>query len=722
MPARGGNSADLLAYTARMKNELANASSPYLRQHAHNPVHWQEWNETTLAHAKRADMPILLSIGYSACHWCHVMAHESFENADIARAMNENFVNIKLDREERPDLDRVYQLAHQALSGRTGGWPLTIFLDPQDLTPFFAGTYFPPSPRHGLPGFGELLQRVRDYFDTHRDELRQQNERLREWLARASAASNDEIPATDEVTALAVQRIAARFDPQNGGTRGAPKFPHTCELELLLECAVGTSPLPQTNDALTTQDCANMALLALRSMAARGLQDHLGGGFFRYCVDATWTIPHFEKMLYDNAQLLPLYARAAAAFDDPVCAQAARGIVAWLQREMTARDGAFFSALDADSESDRGGLEEGAFYLWTREQLREVLSDSEFAAIEAGYALDGAPNFEHRVWHLVKARTLEQIAEKLGRSQTDVQRDLASAREKLFAARAQRVRPATDDKVLTAWNALMISGLARAARALREPEFYEIAARAMASLRESTWTGGALYANLVAEAQSRIPGFIDDHAFLLDALLETLQADWSDEHLSWAMHLADAMLEKFEDRLHGGFFFSAAGHATPLQNPKNFTDEALPSGNAVAAQALLRLGHLLGESRYLEAAERTLRAAGSALRQYPDACATMLHALREFHAPRTQVVIRCTPDETAVWREAFGEALREKRIEREQVDAFFIPAEAKSLPGALTLRKPRKGGIAYVCTGMSCRAPIHSPRRLIDVLRESAKS
>ncbi|MGH8212846.1 MAG: thioredoxin domain-containing protein, partial [Rhodanobacteraceae bacterium] len=436
-----------------MRNELARASSPYLRQHAGNPVHWQEWNEATLAYAKQADAPILLSIGYSACHWCHVMAHESFEDDAIARVMNALFVNVKLDREERPDLDRVYQLAHRALSGRGGGWPLTVFLDPQDLTPFFAGTYFPPSPRHGLPGFGELLQRVRGYYDTHRDELRGQNDRLREWLAGAGTVSSEEIPTTDAVTEIAVQRIAARFDPDNGGTRGAPKFPHAGELELLLDIALeplsregdkgegshledpGDEPNPHpalgaTLSQREQEEEKTMALLTLRTMAARGLQDHLGGGFFRYCVDAAWTIPHFEKMLYDNAQLLPLYARAAAAFEDPACAQAVRGIVAWLQREMTTPGGAFVSALDADSAG-----EEGKFYLWTREELRTILDDEEFAAIEAGYGLDGAPNYEGRAWHLVKAQTFEQIAQAMARPPQEIQRLLNSARRKLFNAR-----------------------------------------------------------------------------------------------------------------------------------------------------------------------------------------------------------------------------------------------------------------------------------------------
>jgi uncharacterized protein len=737
-----------------LRNELAHASSPYLRQHASNPVQWQEWNRATLAHARATDTPILLSIGYSACHWCHVMAHESFEDEAIARAMNALFVNIKLDREERPDLDRVYQLAHQALSGRGGGWPLTVFLDPQDLAPFFAGTYFPPSPRHGLPGFGELLQRVREYFDGHRDELRQQNGRLREWLARADATPDDGVPNAD-VIALAAQRIAAGFDPENGGRRGAPKFPHAGELELLLDVAFETlSPRergrregshlenpreePSAHPSLradkdgfasafsrgeeqgespTPNDCAAMALLTLRTMAARGLQDHLGGGFFRYCVDAAWTLPHFEKMLYDNAQLLPLYAHAAGAFEDPACAQAARGIFAWLTREMTAPNGAFYSALDADSKGADGRLDEGAFYLWTREELRAILDSAELAAIEAGYALEGAPNYEGRAWHLAKALTFDQIAQAMNRPAPEIQHLLNTAHRKLFDTRSLRARPATDDKILVAWNALMVSGLLRAARALRNPEMLAAAGNALSALRDGAWLGGELCANVVTEPQARIPGFLDDHAFLLDALVESLQDRWNEDDLAWAAALGDALLGKFEDPDHGGFFFSAAEHDTPLHNSKGFMDDALPNGNGVAARALLRLGHLLGETRWLDAAERTLRAAGPALRQYPDACAAMLRALREFHSPRTQVVIRCTGAEEVKWREALDQALRTHRMDRERADVFIVPADSKSLPGLLAQRTPREGGVAYVCSGMSCRAPIHSPTAMIEALR-----
>ncbi|MEO6969096.1 MAG: thioredoxin domain-containing protein [Rhodanobacteraceae bacterium] len=745
-----------------MKNRLAESSSPYLRQHAGNPVHWQRWDATALERARHTDTPILLSIGYSACHWCHVMAHESFEDAAIADVMNESFVNIKLDREERPDLDRVYQLAHQALSGRGGGWPLTVFLDPQDLTPFFVGTYFPPAPRHGLPGFTEVLEKVRAYFDAHRDQLRQQNIQLREWLARVEQSTPGDVPPSSIID-TALQRIAARFDPDNGGSRGAPKFPHAGELELLLDvldeplslrergrgqgseetCGDITmaNPHPALRATFSRREQENnMARLTLQAMAARGLQDHLGGGFFRYCVDAQWTIPHFEKMLYDNAQLLPLFARAASTkdirndaraaraseienvamaaqrFDDAASVQAATGIADWLQQEMTASNGAFFSALDADSRDEQGRLQEGAYYVWTREEIRAALTSEVFAAVEIGYGLDAPANFEGHAWHLVKAATLEQIASTLDRSTEATQQLLGTARRKLFDTRAKRTRPASDDKILTAWNALTIAGLARAARALDKPEWLAYADYALQALCDGAWIDDALYAN-VAESASRIPGFLDDHAFLLDALLEMLQCRWRDVDLAWAIALTDAMLLKFEDKQHGGFWFSADQHATPLQQSKTFTDDSLPSGNGVAVRALLRLGHLLGETRYLDAAERALRASHAALEKYPDACPTLLRGLREFHAPRMQIVIRCDIRKQKAWRDALHAGM-EGTIDRDRIDVFVIPDDAASPTGLLAKRKTRKNGVAYVCEGMSCRAPVTSLKKLVSLLRE----
>lgn len=687
-------------------NRLATASSPYLRMHAGNPVHWQPWDDVALKQARDTDTPILLSIGYSACHWCHVMAHECFEDAGIAEAMNRAFVNIKLDREERPDIDHVYQLAHQALRGRGGGWPLTAFLDPQDLAPFYIGTYFPPAPRHGLPGFPEVLQRVRDYFDHHRSELREQAGTLQDWLQHTNAGGDARIPDATAVSALALQRIAARFDPEWGGNRGAPKFPRATELEWLIDHSPDGEP-------------RQMAELTLATMATRGLQDHLGGGFFRYCVDAAWTIPHFEKMLYDNAQLLPVYARAAAldhakpAARD-IARQAALGIVDWLARDMRAPNGAFHSAISADSEG-----EEGRYYLWTREQLHAALpSDTrEVAALAFGFA--DKPNFEDRAWHLLRTQSLASIAQLLVQSPAQVIAEFGKARQALLAARGRREPPLRDDKILTAWNALAISGLARSERLLADPRCAELAQHALATLRESAWIDGELFAN-VAPPAARIPGFLDDHAFLLDALLEVMQLAFDPRDLACSIALANALLTKFEDKEHGGFWFSTPQHATPLARHRSWTDDALPNGNGIATLSLLRLGHLIGDSRYLDAAERALRASYAALQQYPDACTSVLRALREFEQPRTQVVVRCSRDQVPAWQAALRQALREagSMHAADRIDAFVMPTDSGALPGILAERVARSDvGTAYVCSGLACQAPVDTPDELAQALR-----
>jgi uncharacterized protein YyaL (SSP411 family) len=701
----------MAATTAFDRNRLDDASSPYLRQHAGNPVHWQPWDDTALAHARETGTPILLSIGYSACHWCHVMAHECFENPEIAARMNAGFVNIKLDREERPDIDRVYQLAHQALSQRGGGWPLTAFLDPQTLSPFYIGTYFPPTPRHGLPGFSEVLQRVRAYFDSNRDELRAHAEQLQTWLQHAETASTGGIASVAEANAKALQRVESRFDAHRGGNAGAPKFPRATELEWLLDAASEPDSLREKK--------AHVAHVTLANMAARGLQDHLGGGFFRYCVDANWTIPHFEKMLYDNAQLLPAYARLAA--DSQVDASlresahaAVGGLVDWLARDMAAPNGALYSSLDADSEG-----EEGKFYLWSREQVRALLSDDELALAELAFGLDRPPNFDGSAWHLLRAVPMDDIARQLGTPVEDAPREYAVVRRKLFDAREGRPHPARDDKILTAWNALAISGLARAARLLDDARCGDMALRALDALRESTWSDGALFAN-AADPRSRIPGFLDDHSFLLDALLETLQLTFAAQDLHWAIALADALLDRFEDREAGGFWFSTAAHDTPLARSRNWTDDALPNGNAVAIRSLLRLGHLLGETRYLESAERALRAGANALNQYPDACPTLLRALREFERPRPQIVVRCTVDRAPAWQAALQKGLRDAGLAPggDPVDVLIIPSDGDPLPGLLSARDARgEEGTAWVCAALACQAPVTSPDELAAALQ-----
>lgn len=466
-----------------------------------------------------------------------------------------------------------------------------------------------------------------------------------------------------------------------------------------------------------------MAHLTLANMSARGLQDHLGGGFFRYCVDANWTIPHFEKMLYDNAQLLPVYARlvrackkghdarlAADPDADISLREAANatvgGIVDWLERDMSAPNRAFHSSLDADSEGA-----EGKFYLWTREQVKARLTEREFALAERAFGLDRPPNFEGTAWHLLRVAPLEDIAHALDTPVESAPIEYAGIRRKLFDARAGRPHPARDDKILTAWNALAISGLARAARLLDDARCGDMALRALDALRETAWIDGALCAN-AAEPPSRIPGFLDDHAFLLDALLETLQLTFASRDLEWAIALADTLLDKFADREGGGFWFSTSAHATPLARSRNWTDDALPNGNAVATRSLLRLGHLLGDTRYLDSAERALRAGANALHQYPDACPTLLRALREFERPRPQIVVRCTANRAPGWQAALQTDLRVAGLAPggDPVDVFIIPSDAGALPGVLAARDLRgEQGTAWICAGLTCRAPVASP-------------
>ncbi|MGH8123410.1 MAG: thioredoxin domain-containing protein, partial [Rudaea sp.] len=439
-----------------MSNRLADEASPYLRQHADNPVDWWPWSAAALAAARAQDKPILLSIGYSACHWCHVMAHESFGDAATARLMNDKFICIKVDREERPDLDKIYQLAHQALTQRGGGWPLTMFLAPDDLTPFYAGTYFPKQARYGMPPFAYMLEQVRGLWDQRRGDVHAQNATLREFLDQYGDGASHGGALSDEPIRSALKQIEQNFDRMHGGHLGAPKFAHCAEMELLLEA--------------DTQDARAMLELTLTRIAAGGIHDQIGGGFCRYSVDERWEIPHFEKMLYDNAQLLPLYALGARATGNAHYRRAAQELVTWLTREMTtpcakAESGAaFYAALDADSEG-----EEGKFYIWRRDEVQSLLSADEFAVAERYYGFDRAPNFEGVYWNPLVAESTAALAAALNLTVADVDNAIGSARAKLFAARSARARPGLDDKILTSWNALMITGLARAARALDTP-------------------------------------------------------------------------------------------------------------------------------------------------------------------------------------------------------------------------------------------------------------
>ncbi|MGB6307532.1 MAG: thioredoxin domain-containing protein [Steroidobacteraceae bacterium] len=676
------------------RNRLAAETSPYLLQHADNPVDWYPWGEQALRTAREENKPILLSIGYSACHWCHVMAHESFEDPETAALMNRWFVNIKVDREERPDLDRIYQVAQQLITHGTGGWPLTMFLTPGDQAPFFGGTYFPKEPRHGMPAFGDLLRRVAEYFHGHGAEIAAQSGQLKLAFAHlapepAAGVTLDESPLREARSAL-----ERSFDPEFGGFSRAPKFPHPSSIERCLRHWQGTSA-----GASPDLKSLYMASLTLTRMAEGGLYDQLGGGFSRYSVDGEWMIPHFEKMLYDNGQLLCEYSRAALATGEALFARIAGETADWALRDMRSPQGGFYSSLDADSEGH-----EGKFYVWTASEVQGRLTAQEYAAFSRRFGLDRGANFEG-AWHLHIHESIDTIAAALGESAQSVAALIESARAKLLQARSLRVWPARDEKILTAWNALMIKGLAIASRVLRRPDLADAATAAVDFIRHTLWRDGRLLAT-TKDGRAHLPAYLDDYAFLTDALLELLQTRWRGSDLEFARQLTEVMLSQFQDSAAGGFFFTAADHEQLIHRSKTFSDDSLPSGNGVAASVLCRLGYLLGELPYLAAAERTLRAGWPMLQQYPQAHMSLLDALEDFLGSTQILIIRGDAGQAQRWCAEIGVLYAPTRM------IFAIPRDAAQLPPALAAKSAAAGTVAYICTGMTCSAPLTDLREI----------
>ncbi len=662
-----------------MTNRLAQETSPYLLQHVDNPVDWYPWGEEAFSEARSTGKPILLSVGYSACHWCHVMAHESFEDPETGKLMNELFVNIKVDREERPDVDKIYQTAHQLITQRPGGWPLTMFLDGEDQRPFFGGTYFPNEARYGMPAFRDLLKNIASYYDEKRDEIRAQNDRLLDVFDRLEPAPvGGEQAFTRAPLDAARETFEQTFDREYGGFGSAPKFPHPTTIDRLLRHWRSTA-----NDTEPDVEALFMAALTLTRMAEGGLFDHVGGGFYRYSVDQYWQIPHFEKMLYDNGPLLALYAQAAIASGDAAFAEAANATADWMLADMQDQNGGFYATRDADSEGH-----EGLYYLWDPDEVGELIGDR-YPVFARRFGLDQPANFEGR-WHLT-------VREAITADETET---IDEAKTLLLERRATRVAPGRDEKQLTAWNALAIRGLAIAGRALERPDLIDAAAGAADFIRSQLFDGDRLLASF-KDGAARFPAYLDDHAFLLDALLELLQARWDSDHLALAQQLADMLLEHFEDGDNGGFWFTANDHEKLIHRSKPLADEAVPSGNGVAAFALQRLGFLLGETRYLDAAERTLRAAWRAIEEYPHGHVSLLNALEEYLDHPEVIVIRGADDEIDRWREASAKLYAPRRL------VFAIPASAQNLPGVLADRKALEGEtVAYRCLGTHCEMPV----------------
>ena len=682
-----------------MSNKLQSETSPYLLQHASNPVEWYPWGEEALTLAREQDKPILLSIGYSACHWCHVMAHESFEDGAVADVMNTHFINIKVDREERPDIDQIYQTAHSMLSQKSGGWPLTVFLTPNQ-EPYFTGTYFPKTARYQLPGFADLIPRVAAFYHQRKDDLSVQNAQLADALKRTIPAPSSTLSASGSTIHLAFTSLESSFDYENGGFGGAPKFPNPADITLLLHQAKAGNKQAEA-----------MALQMLSAMANGGIYDQLGGGFCRYSVDERWNIPHFEKMLYDNGQLLFLYCDGWQLSKDGRYKQIVEETVAWLICEMTDKNGAFYSSLDADSMDEHGHSEEGAFYVWQADEVKSLLTPAEFAVASSCFGFDRAANFEDphsntRAWHPYLARRPEQDEIVL----------LMSAQKKLFEAREKRPRPSRDDKILTSWNALAIKGLARAGRVFGRPDWIKLAQTAVDFMRTNMWINDQLLATCKDDGSSNyhahLNAYCDDYAFLLDALIELLQAHYRAVDLTFAEDLAESLLENFESE-DGGFYFTSHTHESLIHRPKQGYDNATPNGNGIAAVALQKLGHILGEPRYLQAAERTLKAFDSSMANNPAACASLCHALTEFLTPPTMVIVRGEASKMAVWRDTINQTYYPHHL------FFFLDENwdknMHDLPPTLQ-RNSTEDVNAWVCKGVVCSPSVNDLREIAKYL------
>ncbi len=683
--------------TQKHINRLAQETSPYLLQHADNPVAWRPWNQAALDVAREQDKPILLSIGYSACHWCHVMAHESFEDEETAAVMNELFVNIKVDREERPDLDKIYQTAQILITQRSGGWPLTMFLLPQDQTPFFGGTYFPKEQRHGLPPFKDVLRRAHEYYHANKNALHDHREAVRRSLGDIfSAAATDTMPAAAALAQQAVANLGKLFDPQHGGFGNEPKFPNCHYIELLLRHAA-------RND---DSRALHMALFTLEKVCRGGICDQLGGGFCRYSVDEKWLIPHFEKMLYDNAGLLGLLAQAWRLSGDALLSECADDTARWVMREMQSPQGGFYSALDADSE----GVE-GKYYVWDPQEVKSLLRQ-DYPAYAARFGLDDLPNFEGR-WHLYQKRTIAELAERFAAAEDDIRELLRRGQSRLLKQREQRIRPARDDKVLTAWNGLMIKAMAQAARLLGKKEYLSSAVCALEFIRRAMWRDGRLLASWNG-GEPKLNAYLDDYAFLIDAILEVCQSRWNSDYFIFACELADTLIARFEDTEQGGFFFTSHDHETLLQRPRILADEATPSGYGAAAGALTTLGNILGNEKYLSAAARAIAQAGGAITRSPENHAGLLKAALEQDDLSETLIIRAPAAECERWLAQTALRYNPLRI------CFAIPSAEKLTIEGMADKLPRATACAYPCRGATCREPIEDFATLQKHLQDSA--
>ena len=682
-------------------NRLAQETSPYLRQHANNPIDWYPWGPEALERARQLDRPIFLSIGYSACHWCHVMAHESFENEEIAALLNEHFISIKVDREERPDLDQIYMISVQLLNNGQGGWPMSVFLTP-DLGPFSGGTYFPPDDRYGRPGFKRVLLTLAEWWKTRRKDIDEAAGDITERIQSMGRLEPGEGELGPRQLQQAVSYLSRAFDPVHGGFGQAPKFPHPMDLRLLL----------RSWKRFGDDNALHMVKHTLQRMAMGGIYDHLGGGFARYSTDPRWLVPHFEKMLYDNALLVPCFLETYQATGEPFFREIAEETLAWVEREMTSPEGPFYSTLDADSEG-----QEGKFYVWTAAEIEQILGKDEADLFNSVYGVEPEGNWNEEASHgahekaeptniLHRAKTFTQYARLHQIDEAELRRRLEASRRKLLEVRNRRIWPGRDEKVLTAWNGLMIGAFALAAQTLDEPRYAAVAAKAADFILTKMRTSdGKLYRTYGAGSTPKLNAYLEDYAFLIDALVTLYEATFEARWVQEALRLADVMIDQFWDTAEGGFFYTGRDHEALIARNKDPHDNAIPSGNSMAVTGLLRLVKLTGRTDLQEKAEATLQLYRGLLASHPTAAGQMLVALDFQLGPVDEIAIVGDPasEETRRVLRALRSGFRPHRVVALKVadDA----AMEKLIP--LLADKPASGAtMTYICRDFACQAPL----------------
>ena len=682
-----------------MPNRLIDETSPYLLQHANNPVDWYPWGEEALERARADDKPILLSVGYSACHWCHVMERESFENPDIAAQMNDNFVSVKVDREERPDIDSIYMTAVQAMTGH-GGWPMTVFLTP-DGKPFYGGTYFPPEDRGGMPSFPRVLEAISDAYSNNRSDVLQNTEHLLERMRQMSAVAQQGVePLTDEVMRLAMRKAASDFDDRHGGFGLQPKFPQPMTYEFLLRHYL------RTEDA----DALHMVELTLQRMAMGGIYDQIGGGFHRYSTDTFWLVPHFEKMLYDNALLVRLYLHAYQITGNPMYSRIVEETLEYVTREMTSPECGFYSAQDADSE----GVE-GKFFVWLPQEITEALGDEDGEIFCRYYGVTTHGNFEGRNILRV-AMDAANLAREEGLDASGFGELLNRSRAKLLEVRNERIAPALDDKILTSWNGLMLAAFAEAAAVLGRRDYAEIAERNAEFLLTNLLRDGRLL-RTYKDGRAKLNGYLEDYAFMIDGLLALHEVNFSRDTLDAAIQLGNAMVELFWDAASGQFFDTGHDHEELVVRPKDVTDNAIPCGSSMAVDVLLRLAVITGDGDMERRASTALRSMRQLMMTFPTAAGHWLGAL-DFYLSRAKEIVIVGERGDSGTDALLAEAYRHYIPNRVLLGASGGETEANGLPLLADRRKVDGLPTAYLCENYVCQLPVTDPmafaRQLVD--------